>query len=135
MSTITEDATQNLVELRIGAESPTSSATQVPCPYCAAPVHESCRTAAGRELPRKPHDARWRSYASQRKSRQMWFVMLADDPGFRLAAGDIVRAVKYPHDAKVTVLFREEDGFDPECNQYLSAVGFLGFVPRDMEVH
>lgn len=83
--------------------------------------------------PTDTHSVRWAASHSAWRTRQMWFALLADDPRFGLAAGDIVRCVNYPHDTKVTVLFREEDGYRPACNQYRSDVRFLAFVPRDME--
>lgn len=65
----------------------------------------------------------------------MWFLLLADDPRFGLEAGDILRCVTYPWDSKVSVLFREWDGYNPECNQYLHDVAFIGFVPDDMHTN
>lgn len=108
----------------------TDSVNSVPCTFCGSSPFDECVSALGRIRP--THRARWDSYRSARMTRQMWFVLLDDDPRFGLSAGDILRCVDYPYDAKVTVLFREEDGFDPECNQYLSSVAFLGFVSPDM---
>jgi len=54
--------------------------------------------------------------------------MLADDPRFGLAAGDVLLAVPYPYDAKWTCLRRESDGYDPECNQYVSDIEWIGWA-------
>ena len=111
--------------------SPTS-ALIIPCGYCGAPPDQWCVTTTS-GLARDLHRSRWSDLFHAWRNRQMWFVLKRDDERFGLRAGDIVRCVNYPLDAKVTVLFREEDAYDPECNQYTSEVTFLGFVPRDME--
>lgn len=62
-----------------------------------------------------------------------WVVrLLADDPRFGLNAGDELLVMNYPYDAKVTVLRRISDGFDPECNQYLSAVEYVRVNEHEM---
>lgn len=122
--------------MKLSIYAPSPGVTSVPCSYCDAGIDVDCRTASGGVPRNGVHSDRFRAYSRARKFRQMWFAMLNDEPRFGLNAGDIVRCVNYPYDPydpKVTVLFREEDGFDPECNQYLSDVAFLGFVPRDME--
>lgn len=112
------------------------------CRHCGAISGEPCRTPSGKP-PRFTrygyqghgiHVDRAETYISARRNRQMWFMIVDGDPRFGLEPGDIVRCVKYPYDSKVTVLFREEDCYDPSCNQYMTDVEFLGFVPRDMEV-
>lgn len=111
--------------------TPVSSAMAISCPFCYVPVGECCVAPSG---PREhPHHARWKEANLMCRSREMWFMMREDDERFGLVAGDIVRCINYPYDAKVSVLFREWDGYDPECNQYVHNVAFLGFVPWDME--
>lgn len=99
------------------------------CPYCRAPRGEECRTNSGK--PRDAHVARWDEFKRRFRSEEMVFELLQEDPRFKLSAGDRLLCVKYPYDAKVTVLRRLSDGFDPECNQYLQSVKFIGFQ-RDL---
>lgn len=105
----------------------------VSCPLCHQEPGDPCivRTT-GRET--NTHMARYKLLWRMAKTRQLWYVLLKDDPTFGLVAGDILRCVDYPYDAKVSVVFREWDGFDPECNQYNTDLAFIGFVPYDMEV-
>lgn len=45
--------------------------------------------------------------------------LLNDDLRFGLKKGDICTAQRYRYDPdKYSILSRESDGFDPECNQY-----------------
>lgn len=55
----------------------------------------------------------------------MVYRLKTDDERFKLNAGDELVCVNYPLDAKVTVLYRISDGFDPECNQYMADVEFI----------
>lgn len=112
---------------------PLSPAYATTCPYCLRPEREKCVTASGRELG-SAHVARRDRANRLFRTREMWHVIREDDERFGLAAGDIVRTINYPWDAKVSVLFREWDGYEPECSQYLHAVSFLGFVPIDQEM-
>lgn len=112
---------------------PTQVAYAISCGYCAQLAGERCVTTT-RRVRTYTHHERWRAANRDYRTREMWYVLRDDDPRFGLEAGDILRCIQYPYDAKVTVLFREWDGYNPECNQYLNAVAFLGFVPRDMEV-
>lgn len=112
--------------------TPVSSAMAISCPFCYVNSGTMCTAPSGTR--KHPHHARWKAADRMCRSREMWFVMCEDDERFGLVAGDIVRCVNYPYDAKVSVLFREWDGYDPECNQYKHSVAFLGFVPRDMEI-
>lgn len=111
---------------------PISAVYAIACPYCLRPSRERCVTASVVGLSMPHADRRDRANRLSR-TREMWHMIRADDSRFGLAAGDIVRTINYPWDAKVSVLFRESDGFEPECNQYLNNVSFLGFVPLDME--
>ena len=56
-----------------------------------------------------------------------------DNDDFKLKKGDIFDAEKYD-DCKVSLLNRESDGFDPECNAYIHQVLFFvnkKWVKRD----
>lgn len=127
------------VETTLAAEpvcpaGPQSRVLSVPCPLCHVTSGEVCVKTTSGEPARTVHAVRIDEANWMFRTRQMWFVLRDDDPRFDLKAGDILRCVNYPYDAKVSVLFREWDGFDPDCNQYDSDVAFLGFVPRDMAV-
>lgn len=53
------------------------------------------------------------------RSRPERYRLKADDERMGLKAGDILVCVPYWLDpAKLTVLRRESDGWDPECNVY-----------------
>ena len=55
-----------------------------------------------------------------------WVVRLIDDDErFGLREGDELLVRKYPYDAKVTVIKRISDGFEPECNQYYDSVEYV----------
>jgi len=58
----------------------------------------------------------------------MVFELYEDDERFNLSKGDRLLCINYPYDAKVTVLRRLSDGLDPECNQYMRDVKFIGFA-------
>jgi len=54
--------------------------------------------------------------------------ILKDDEHLGLKKGEIYKAERYQYDPqeKVTLLAREPDGYDPECNQYIeSDIAFL----------
>ncbi len=79
-----------------------SWALDVGCPRCWQGETQLCRTLAGRLLPvGREHVARW-------------------DARFGLTAGDVLVCEPYWLDpgVKLTVLYREPDGFDPQCNMY-----------------
>lgn len=63
----------------------------------------------------------------------MVFRLKADDPRFGLSAGDELVCINYPLDAKVTVLRRLKDGYDPECNQYMADVEFVRWYDPSAE--
>jgi hypothetical protein len=51
------------------------------------------------------------------------YELINDDDGVDLKAGDLLLCEPYDLDpAKVTVICRLTDGYDPQCNQYRSAV-------------
>lgn len=115
--------------------SPVSSAMAISCPFCySAPGDKCVKRTSGKPAP-FTHARRWEWARWQLQTREMWFVLCKDDERFGLLAGDILRCIAYPYDSKVSVLFREWDGYDPECNQYMHNVAFLGFVPHDMAVY
>lgn len=92
---------------------------------------ENCHTAGGK-VRRQPHIQRWKDYKRRWISEEMVFELRQDDDRFNLSKGDRLLCINYPYDSKVTVLRRLSDGFDPECNQYMQSVQFIGFA-RDLE--
>ena len=51
--------------------------------------------------------------------------MLKNDERFKIKKGDIFEAQRYHYDPdKITLLKRESDGFDPECNQYKESLAY-----------
>lgn len=55
------------------------------------------------------------------------------DPDSGLADGDLLLVEDYPYDAKVSVVARIPDGYDPQCNQYLIDVEFIRWAsPEDL---
>lgn len=97
----------------------------VDCPFCGAVAGAECATASGRPTRDGHHHARWDALRSARRFREMVYRLKADDPRFKLSAGDELVCVNYPLDAKVTVLYRLSDGYDPSCNQYTNDVEFV----------
>lgn len=98
---------------------------EAPCPYCKAAPGEECTTWSGRPLTsgQACHVTRWDARRSlYRRPRR--YVMRADDPQFQLSEGDVLICEPYWLDPaeKVCVLYRESDGYVPECNQYRHAV-------------
>lgn len=113
---------------------PISPVYAIHCPHCLRAERQKCLTETGKPRKYVAHVARWDLAMHLIRNREMWHMLRADDSRFGLAAGDIIRTLDYPWGAKVSVLFRESDGFEPGCNQYLGDVLFLGFVPTDMEL-
>ncbi len=112
-----------------------SVALDVTCPLCLQSEGEPCRTASGlvRQAGRE-HAVRWEKlraeYAQPRR-----YVLKDDDERFGLSAGDVLVCRPYWLDsAKLTVMYRERDGFDPQCNVYRPSVervrGAAGKVDR-----
>jgi hypothetical protein len=94
--------------------------TEVRCPYCKAEPGVRCTTATGRPLarPRIVHDDRWQAWRDFLR-QPLRYRLLEDDTRFGLAAGDVLVCAPYRYDGeKLTVLYRESDGFDPQCNVY-----------------
>lgn len=100
------------------------------CRFCDAESGATCVTASG--VVRSMHHTRFDDYRSFARSGTWVVRLLADDPRFGLNAGDELLVQKYPWDAKVTVLRRVSDGFDPECNQYLSAVEYVRVAEHEL---
>ena len=105
--------------------------TRVRCPFCLSREGEQCVTASG-GVRRDVHLVRWAALRSAYLSRTSRLRMLHDDLRFGLAAGDVLVCVPYPYDEKWTVLRRESDGFDPECNQYVSDVEWIGWAGEQL---
>lgn len=99
------------------------ASTWVSCRYCFAAVGEPCKTASGKPVRGRSgddpsHAERWDSIHRMQAKAWRW-VLLDDDPRMKLSRGDVLICIPYWLDgAKVTVLYRESDGFDPNCNQY-----------------
>jgi len=100
----------------------------VACDWCGAEEGSRC-TAPGRKE-RENHKVRWETIQHRVRTWQAHFRLKADDPRFGLQKGDVLLCVNYPYDAKVTVLRRESDGYEPQCNQYLHDVEFLRWVDK-----
>jgi hypothetical protein len=98
----------------------TSFAWDVPCGFCGAAEGAPCVTAAGRPLRAGPdHADRWARLRLE-YSKPRRYVLKGDDPRFGLAAGDVLVCEPYwlAPGLKLTVLYREVDGFYPSCNVY-----------------
>lgn len=51
------------------------------------------------------------------------YMLTEDDERFAMRAGDVLLCIPYlPDPVKLTVICRISDGYDPECNVYLSQV-------------
>jgi hypothetical protein len=98
----------------------------IACTYCDRGPGQRCVTASGDE--RAEHAVRFDAYLRARRTRPMRMELLVDDDRFGLLAGDVLVCVDYPYDAKVTVLYREADGHQPECNQYNHHVRLIEFA-------
>lgn len=105
----------------------TSPVRRVVCPHCQAGKGEACHTSGGEQAP-SSHAARWDHAKKRFRTEEMVFELREDDPRFNLSKGDLLMCVDYPLDAKVTVLRRLSDGYDPGCNQYIAAVRFVAFA-------
>ena len=95
----------------------------VACPWCRAEAGERCVTPSGKE--RDNHIDRWHSIQRRVRTSAAYFRVKQDDPRFGLHKDDVLLCVNYPYDAKVTVVRREPDGYDPECNVYTNQVEFM----------
>lgn len=100
----------------------------VPCATCQAQRGEKCQTSSGKPVRGTFHVARFNTYRAAWNGRVMRMVLCVDDERFDLTRGDILLCVAYRYDAKVTVLRREADDFDPSCNQYNHDVRLIEFT-------
>jgi hypothetical protein len=103
---------------------PTGSlALDVACPWCGQPADAVCRTASGKDRPfGQEHRLRWDAlHAAYARPRR--YVLKKDDEQSGLTAGDVLVCEPYFLDPeKLTVMFRETDGLDPERNVYRAEV-------------
>lgn len=102
----------------------------VACPHCGAEKESTCVTSSGKALPvGGQHRSRWTEHSEAFRTLRFRMELLEEDARFGLSAGDILICQHYWLDPqKVTVVRRERDGFDPECNQYKTDVKFLEFI-------
>jgi hypothetical protein len=116
---------------------PTGSlAWDAPCPWCRQSEGQCCRAPSGK--PRVAGDEHVDRWAAMRSaySKPRRYVLRHDDERSGLAAGDVLVCEPYWLDpgGKLTVLYREADRRDPECNVYRSQVtrvrGAAGRVDR-----
>ena len=98
----------------------------VSCSWCRASAGASCTTPNGKE--RDNHRARWQLIEHMVKTSKAYFRLKGDQPRFGLSKDDVLLCVNYPYDAKVSVLSRVSDGYDPECNMYTHDVRFLNWA-------
>lgn len=127
-----QDARRALVSSilkKVGVKTGTPFALRAKCPQCGSRVRQYCRTRSGEILRTSPHQRRIQAVRKVTTVRTSRLLILEDDPRFGLEAGDIVTAHPYGFDsAKWTVIAREADGFDPECNVYGNNTEWLGWA-------
>lgn len=100
----------------------------VGCPYCPAVFDEHCVTASGKPRPRRdPHRARWHRLRISRLNREFVVRISKTDERLGVREGEEYAAIAYWLDpgAKVTLLRRIPDGYDPSCNQYSTDAEFV----------
>jgi hypothetical protein len=104
--------------------------TRVTCPTCRAPQGSRCSTTTTRLPVPDGHRPRWDRYHRETRERLSRWLLLEDDEQFGLRAGDVLIGRPYWLDPgmKITVEYREGDGFDPSCNQYYRAVRWIGWA-------
>ena len=100
----------------------------VRCPFCIAKVDEYCTTASGK--PRhshSPHQARWDRLRRDRLDREFVVRIAKTDERLGVREGEEYAAIVYWLDpgAKVSLLRRIPDGYDPSCNQYSTDAEFV----------
>lgn len=101
------------------------SVYHVPCPYCGMEAGVICITAGANDC--DPHRQRWSQLKAWRRVREMVVEVLTNDDRLGVKAGEQYRAISYwlEPGAKVSLLGRIPDGYDPECNQYVHDVNFI----------
>lgn len=105
----------------------------VRCPFCIAQADELCTTASGKPRHRhSPHQARWGRLRWDRLRREFVVRILKTDERLGVKEGEEYAAVTYPFDpgAKVSLLRRIPDGYDPQCNQYWNDAEFVRWATR-----
>lgn len=99
-----------------------------PCSYCGARDGAACVPPTGK-LARSPHRIRLDDTRSRWRSSLLRCRIREDDARLGLAAGEVYICQRYPLDpSKVTALYREPDGHEPEVILYHRDYDFLGFV-------
>lgn len=98
------------------------------CPWCdAAPGQRCIRKPSGTNTD-QPHRRRWIELSAAHYRNHEFIVEVnEDDPHLDLAAGERYAANRYWLDpgAKVTLLRRVTDGYEPNCNLYLHQGRFI----------
>lgn len=92
------------------------------CTWCGQKPGGRCTTPSG-QVTAEPHRDRYERWRLEMlKPRR--YTLKSDDDRFGLTAGDVLVCKPYWLDpgCKLTVLYRESDGFDPQCNVYASEV-------------
>lgn len=126
-----QEARRDLVSTvlkKVGVKTGTPYALRAKCPQCGSRVRQYCRTRSGEVLRTSPHQRRLHAVRQATTHRTSRLLVLQDEPMFKLKAGDIVTAHPYAFDSKWTVIAREDDGFDPQCNLYGNDVVWLGWA-------
>lgn len=124
---ITQRALMDAALATAGIARPHPMGLRVPCPLCNARVGRECvkRTGSGQT---RTHQVRLRKNVAAQHGRNSKLIMLKDDPRFGLKAGDVLIGHPYRYDSKWTIVCREFDGYDPECNQYTSDVAWVAWA-------
>lgn len=105
----------------------------VSCPYCLVTTGHECVSSSGKRRGRHdPHAARWGRLRQYRMSREFVVRILKTDERLGVKEGEEYEAVTYPFDpgAKVSLLRRIPDGYDPQCNQYWNDAEFVRWATR-----
>lgn len=99
----------------------------VPCSHCSAKEGDQCITAFGTPRRNDPHAVRWHRHRRNGLNREFIVRILKTDERLGVREGEEYAAVVYWLDpgAKVTLLRRIPDGYDPSCNQYWHDAEFV----------
>lgn len=98
------------------------------CPWCDAAPGQPCIRKPSGTTTDQPHRSRWIELsAAHYRNHQFIVEVNEDDPHLDLAAGERYAAIRYWLDpgAKVTLLRRVTDGYEPNCNLYLHQGRFI----------
>ncbi|NWN87094.1 MAG: hypothetical protein HLX51_00905 [Micrococcaceae bacterium] len=99
--------------------------------WCNAERGNRCTRIPSGDIAPQPHSRRFIELSAAMSNGTEFIVkMLHDDDHIGVKAGEEYAAIRYWLDpsSKVTLLRRISDGWNPECNQYLHAVDFVGWV-------